>query len=241
MVEWPEFRKYDRYKAGSYRSYNFKMPSRYDTCFWMKFCQTSLWDRTIVQELHPDIGVLRILDVGCATGRLLERLAEAGARELYGLDLAPRILDVAREKLSKLGVSPELLPADAEDSLPWGDDFFDAVTITGVLHHFFRPKDALAQVRRVLRPGGRLLIIDPCFFKPARLVLNLALRVVPHDGDFHFYSPKQAAHLVGDLGFEVQKIRRVGIWSFLMVAAGPESVYISCSRDSNRRADGTPA
>lgn len=131
MVELPAFRKHDQYKASSYRSYNFKMPSRYDTCFWMKFCQTPLWDRTIVQELQPNIQSLGILDVGCATGRLLERLADAGARELFGMDLAPRILEVAREKLSKAGVSAELRTADAEDSLPWDDDFFDTVTLTG--------------------------------------------------------------------------------------------------------------
>ncbi|CAB5079521.1 hypothetical protein D3OALGA1CA_434 [Olavius algarvensis associated proteobacterium Delta 3] len=218
MAELPAFRKYDRYKASSYRSYNFKMPSRYDSCFWMKFCQTPLWDQTIVQELSPDIRSLRILDVGCATGRLLEQLAEAGARDLFGIDLAPRILEVARKRFSGLGVSAVFSTADAEDVLPWDDDFFDTVTLTGVLHHFFRPRDALAEIRRVLRPGGRLLIIDPCFFPPVRGILNLALRAVPHDGDFHFYSPKTAEGLAVDLGFEIQQTRRLGLWAFFVAA-----------------------
>jgi ubiquinone/menaquinone biosynthesis C-methylase UbiE len=215
MVELPAFQKHDRYKASSYRSYNFKMPSRYDTCIWMKFCQTALWDRALVQELRLHISSLRILDVGCATGRFLKRLAEAGATELFGADLAPRILEVAREKLSRTGASVELRTADAEDSLPWDGDSFDAVTLTGVLHHFFRPRDALAEVRRVLRPGGRLLLIDPCFFPPVRQILNVALRVTPHDGDFHFYSPREAADLLTDIGFELRRTRRVGLWAFL--------------------------
>jgi ubiquinone/menaquinone biosynthesis C-methylase UbiE len=225
MVELPAFRKHDRYKASSYRSYNFKMPSRYDTCIWMKVCQTALWDRTLVQELGPDVRPLRILDVGCATGRLLKRLAEAGATELFGVDLAPRILEVAREKVSGTGASVELRAADAEDSLPWDDDSFDAVTLTGVLHHFFRPRDALAEVRRVLRPRGRLLIVDPCFFPPVRQVLNVALRVAPHDGDFHFYSPGEAVSLLTDVGFEVSRTRRVGLWAFLADTIKPEAVH----------------
>jgi ubiquinone/menaquinone biosynthesis C-methylase UbiE len=217
MTERPAFRKHDRYKASSYRSYNFRMASRYDTCLWMRFCQTALWDRTLVQELgpRPRIGSLRILDVGCATGRLLERLARAGALQLFGTDLAPRILDVAAEKLSKTGIQVDLRAADAEDRLPWEGDFFDVVTLTGVLHHFFRPKDALAEIRRVLRPGGRLLIIDPSFFTPVRQILNAALQVAPHDGDYRFYSATRAVVLLADAGFEALRSRRVGWWAFL--------------------------
>lgn len=217
MTGLPAFRKHDRYKASSYRSYNFRMASRYDTCIWMRLCQTTLWDRTIVQELRqrPLIGSLRILDVGCATGRLLERLAQAGALQLCGTDLAPRILEVAAEKLSKTGISVDLRTADAEDRLPWEGDFFDVVTLTGVLHHFFRPKDALAEVRRVLRPGGRLLIIDPSFFTPVRQILNAALQVAPHDGDYRFYPATAAAVLLADVGFEVLRTRRVGWCAFL--------------------------
>jgi SAM-dependent methyltransferase len=222
MVELPAFRKYDRYKASSYRSYNFKMPSRYDTCIWVKFCPR--WDRTILQELRADLRSLRILDVGCATGRLLERLAKAGATQLYGVDLAPRILEVAAEKLAKTGSSVDLRTADAEDRLPWDDESFDAVTLTGVLHHFFRPMDALTEVRRVLRPGGRLLVIDPCFFPPVRQVINAALRLAPHDGDCHFYSAADAAALLADLGFEVRRSRRVGLGAFLADGLKPRSV-----------------
>ena len=93
MPDLPAFRKPDRYKASSYRSYNFKMPSRYDTCIWTKFAP--LMDRDMIHELGPHLSSLRVLDVGCATGRLLESLAKAGATQLFGVDLAPRILEVA--------------------------------------------------------------------------------------------------------------------------------------------------
>jgi ubiquinone/menaquinone biosynthesis C-methylase UbiE len=150
MAEIPVFRKHDRYKAGSYRAYNFKMPARYDTAWFVKLCQFPLWDRTIVDALGPRIESLDILDVGCATGRLLANLAGVGAARLSGVDLAPKILDVAREKLAREDAHAELRAADAEDAIPWPAASFDIATLMGVLHHFYRPHDALVEIRRVL-------------------------------------------------------------------------------------------
>lgn len=218
MAEEPLFRKHDRYKASSYRAYNFKFPTQYDSSFWMTFCQMPLADRTVVEALGPDIGSLTILDVGCATGRLLRKLASAGARRLAGTDLAPRILDVAREKLAEAHADVELRPADAEDSLPWPAESFDVVTLTGVLHHFYRPHDALREIRRVLRPRGRMLLMGVCLFPPVRQLVNLYTRVVPHWGDYRFYSKKAASKLMQRAGFRCVQARRVG-WSLYFITA----------------------
>jgi ubiquinone/menaquinone biosynthesis C-methylase UbiE len=212
----PIFRKHDRYKASSYRAYNFKMPTRYDSSFWMTFCQARLQDRTIISELGPGIASLAILDVGCATGRLLSRLAASGAQQLFGVDLAPNILEVARESLAKQDAHPELHAVDAEDSLPWPSESFDVVTLTGVLHHFYRPHDALRQIHRVLRSGGRVLVLDPCFFPPLRHLMNLCLRVAPHEGDYRFYSPRGALRLLQSVGYRCSRPRRVGLWNYLV-------------------------
>ncbi len=209
------FTKPDRYKASSYRAYNGKMPSCYDTAIWSRGAASI--DRAIIEKLGASIGALRILDVGCATGRLLDHLAEAGATHVAGTDLAPNILKVAEKKLAQRGARIDLRIADAEDRLPWDDESFDAVTLTAVLHHFFRPKDALSEMRRVLRPAGRLLLLDACFFPLMRQVVNLALRVAPHDGDYHFYSSGQAAGLLADVGFEVESRER-GFGAFLLIA-----------------------
>jgi ubiquinone/menaquinone biosynthesis C-methylase UbiE len=213
MVDLPDFRKPDRYKASSYRSYNFKMPSRYDKMICSKYAPPM--DRFIIEQLGTNFRSFRILDVGCATGRFLEQLAQSGATKLFGTDLAPRILEVAAEKLSKTGTTAELRVADAEDCLPWGDACFDVVTLIGVLHHFFRPKDALSEIYRVLRPGGRLLVFDACFFPLVRQIVNAVLRIVPHDGDYRFYKMTVAAHFLVEVGFEVRQMRRVGWGCYL--------------------------
>jgi ubiquinone/menaquinone biosynthesis C-methylase UbiE len=161
--------------------------------------------------------------VGCATGRLLSKLASAGWAHLFGVDLAPNIVDVAAEKLGRQLAQAELRAADAEDSIPWPDRSFDVVTLMGVLHNFYRPDDALREIHRVLRPGGRLLVADPDFFPPLRQLLNLAFRVAPHAGDYRFYSKRSAVGLVERVGFRCLEARRVGLWAYLITAVKPDA------------------
>lgn len=224
MPEYPTFDKPDRYKASSYRAYNFEMPSRYDSAYLTRLCQLPLWHRTVVAALQSEIGSVRILDVGCGTGSLLTLLATSGARSLAGVDLAPNIVEVARKKLSAAGAEADLRTADAEEPLPWASESFDVTTMTGVLHHFYRPGDVLAGVRRVLRAGGRLLVVDACFFAPFRQLANLYLRVRPHDGDYHFYTGARAARLLEANGFSCSMPRRVGLWGYFLHATKSHSL-----------------
>lgn len=218
MPEPPSFRKLDRYKASSYRAYTFKMPERYDSAYFIRLCQLPLWHRTILEELEGEIESADILDVGCGTGTLLADLARAGATSLAGVDLAPNILEVAREKLAAAGAQADLRATDAEEPLPWPSAHFDTATLTGALHHFYRPHDVLADIYRVLRSRGHLLVVDPCFFVPVRHLFNLYLRVLPHDGDYHFYAPSRAARLLAAAGFACSKPRRVGLWAYFIRA-----------------------
>lgn len=215
-AEPPPFKKSDRYKTSSYRAFNFKFPERYDSSLWMRICQTARWDKEVVSELTPGIESLRILDVGCATGRLLRRLGAAGAQKLCGLDLAPRIIEVARRKLADEGAHAELKSGDVEEEVPWPDRSFDVVTLTGALHHFFRPGDALRELNRVLCDGGRILIVEPWFPPPLRQLMNLYLRFFSHDGDCRFYPPAAVARMIEDLAWRGARYRRVGVYSFLV-------------------------
>lgn len=205
----------DRYKISNLKAFNVRRPRRYDSSFWVRFW-TGQWDQEILSELPQDICSLCILDVGCATGRLLSSLAKAGAASLAGADLAPRILDVARHKLSEEGVSADLRVADVEKDLPWQESRFDIVTMTGVLHHFSRPTDALAQIHRVLRNRGRVFIIEPWLPTPLRQIVNLGLRFMPRDGDFHYYIPNETTQMLTSLGFTDSQHRRVAGHSFLV-------------------------
>jgi SAM-dependent methyltransferase len=97
------------------------------------------------------------LDVGCGTGVLAARLADAGY-EMVGVDPSEGMLEVMRRR------SPALRAVAASGtSLPFADDSFDLVLTVAVMHHIAEPeavRQTLAEMVRVARPGGRVLIWD---------------------------------------------------------------------------------
>jgi len=212
----PTFNKYDRYKASSYRAYNQKMPAIYYECIWMKVFQIERCDQMIIAEIGENISSSRILDVGCATGRLLEKLGQRGAKNLSGVDLAPNILEVAQRKLKNSNIEAELKIADAEDNLPWADNSFDYAILSAVIHHFFKPTEALEEIYRVLDKSGKLIILEPWLPIIIRQIINLWLFLFPHDGDCHFYTPNQIVYLISKIGLNEIDYRKVGFYSYIV-------------------------
>lgn len=100
----------------------------------------------------------RILEIGCGKGlgaRWIRRLFEA--REVVGVDLDERMIGLARRMVREPGIRFEV--GDAAN-LRFPDASFDAVFDFGVLHHIPRWRNALVEIRRVLKPEGRLVIED---------------------------------------------------------------------------------
>jgi ubiquinone/menaquinone biosynthesis C-methylase UbiE len=210
----PEFKKTDRYKRSSYRAYNWKMVRIYDSCIWMK--GVDLWDDAVLREIPSNDFSIRILDIGCATGRLLYKFAKHGYTNLSGVDLAPRIMDVARKKLSDFNVNLGLKTADSEDELPWPDNSFVIITLTGVIHHFYRLNDALNEAYRVLGKQSKLIILDVWFPIIIRQIINAWLYFFPHDGDFRFYTPKRIEKTLTEIGLKDIRYRRIGFWIYII-------------------------
>jgi len=105
----------------------------------------------------------KILDVGCGTGAVTlpakVRVGKGG--EAAGIDPAPEMITVARQKASRAGLEIDFRVGVIE-SLPFPDGTFDAVTSSLMMHHLpenVRAK-GMAEILRVLKPGGRLLIAD---------------------------------------------------------------------------------
>ena len=100
----------------------------------------------------------RILDLGCGTGSLAVLLAQAG-HEVAGIDTSEEMLALARAKAATLGVSLELARADAVDP-PFGPASADAVLCRHVLWALPDRDDVLGRWVRLLRPGGRLVLVE---------------------------------------------------------------------------------
>lgn len=122
------------------------------------------YNRASMALLRPwvagrDLG--RVLDVGCGTGNLLALLAQSGARvQTYaGIDPAREMLSVASEKLADSPIRGALA-AGAAEALPFADAAFDTAVSASTLHDWPDAAAGLAEIRRVLRPGGALLLLD---------------------------------------------------------------------------------
>ena len=118
---------------------------------------TLLWRAATVRAVAPAAGE-RILDIAAGTGTSSAALARNGAR-VVAVDFSPGMVAEGRRKHKDL----EFIEADAEQ-LPFGDNEFDAVTISFGLRNIQHPKAALGEMYRVLKPGGRLVICE--FSKP---------------------------------------------------------------------------
>ena len=99
----------------------------------------------------------RVLEIGVGLGADHQRFAEAGA-ELFGVDLTERAIEHTRRRLAAFGLSSSLGVADAEH-LDFPEGSFDRVYSWGVLHHSPDTETAIAEVWRVLRPGGSASIM----------------------------------------------------------------------------------
>lgn len=126
----------------------------------------------------------RVLDVGCGTGTLAiaatRRVGAAGA--VCGVDAAPEMVARAKRKAMIEGLEARFDVAPAQ-ALPFPENAFDVVLCTLMLHHLPAEgrSQALAEIRRVLRPGGRLLIVDLRSAKGMWAALNPIRLVHGHD------------------------------------------------------------
>ncbi len=100
---------------------------------------------------------LRVLEIGCGLGTDGAQFALAGANYI-GVDLTEASVELARKKFDLSGLQGEFRVADAE-KLDFADDSFDLVYSHGVLHHTPDTKQSVREIHRVLKPGGRAIVM----------------------------------------------------------------------------------
>lgn len=120
------------------------------------------WRRFAVAQAAVRAGD-RVLDVACGTGDLTQAFASTEAAEIVGLDFTREMIELARKKQLALpaGVAGRLryVEGDAQH-LPFEDRSFDVISIAFGIRNVEDPKMALREFARVLRPGGRLVILE---------------------------------------------------------------------------------
>jgi demethylmenaquinone methyltransferase / 2-methoxy-6-polyprenyl-1,4-benzoquinol methylase len=158
-----KYLSYGRERAPKVREMFTRLAWRYDLVNdVMSFGLHRLWKRQTVR-IALDGGHARLLDLCCGTGDLCFLAGSLGARSVTGLDFTMPMLAVARSRTAAEGPATDLVEGDAL-SLPFPNGSFDAITSAYGLRNIADPAAALVEMRRVLAPGGRAVILD--FGKP---------------------------------------------------------------------------
>lgn len=139
--------------------------------------------RAVLAEVLEDRDAV-VLDVACGTGDLSIELQRDASARVIGTDFCRPMLDLAREKTASISLDIPYIEADAM-RLSFADESFDAVTIAFGLRNLSNFSDGLVELRRVLKPGGRLAVLE--FSSPAvpgfRALFNFYFsRVLPRIG-----------------------------------------------------------
>lgn len=132
----------------------------------------------VFPDLDHLISEKRVLDFGCGSGRQTLALARSGARLAVGLDTNSRVLESARELAARTpNVDPERV-AFTESALPELEASFDVVISKDSMEHFSDPAGTLSTMRRLLKPGGRILIsFGPPWYAPYGSHMHFFTRV----------------------------------------------------------------
>ena len=174
----------------------------YDRCIlqWLLFGPSH---RAIIRRIQAEYGdrPIRILDVGCGTGVFAARIRKALPNaQVIGIDLVLGMLAQGSDRWKQDSGSIFPVQADSE-RLPFARGAFDLITCANSFHHYPHQDRALAEMRRVLRPGGRLLLLDGYRDRPwGWLVYDVCVAGV--EGAVHHASAARVRELCDQAGFD---------------------------------------
>jgi demethylmenaquinone methyltransferase/2-methoxy-6-polyprenyl-1,4-benzoquinol methylase len=166
-----------------------------------------LWRARAVKELR-EINPKRILDIATGTGDFAIANLKLKPEEVVGIDISSGMLEVGKEKMKKKKVDHivSMQLGDSED-LPFEDNYFDGLTVGFGVRNFENLEKGLAEMLRVIRPGGKAIILE--FSKP---------KIFPIKQAFGFYSK----YFIPFFGKRISKDEKAYAYLPESVAAFPE-------------------
>lgn len=190
--------------------------ARYDLLIWLvTLGRDQAFREKLLLPAHLQSGE-SVLDVGCGTGTLAIAAKHwvGPTGSVYGVDASPTMIARARMKASKAGT--EVIFEDGlAESLPFPDSRFDVVLSTVMLHHLPRKirQQGVREMRRVLKPGGRLLAVD--FGGSSRGGKGPLAHFHRHG----HVDPRALSDLVSETGLLIAESGSLGIWDLHFVLA----------------------
>jgi len=158
------------------------------------------WRKRLVKRLIKQAPA-NILDVATGTGDLAIAMLKANPNKIVGIDISNGMLEVGRKKITEKGVENKITLQQADsENLPFEDNSFDAVSVSFGARNFENLEKGLSEMCRVLRPGGKLYILEfsqPTAFPFKQLyqfyfkyILPLVGKIVSKDNAAYTYLPE---------------------------------------------------
>ena len=195
------------------------------------------WRKKAIRELKKD-QPKTLLDIATGTGDFALEAMSLNPDKITGLDISAGMLEVGREKIKKKNLSDKItMQLGDSENLPFETNTFDAITVAFGVRNFERPKVGLTEMYRVLKPGGKVAIIE--FSKPRKFpikqlyffyflkVLPLIGRIVSKDHRAYSYLPESVRAFPDGEDF-LQILRGIGYTELksIPLTFGIASLYI---------------
>jgi ubiquinone/menaquinone biosynthesis C-methylase UbiE len=141
----------------------------------------------VILRSLENIKFANVLDLGCGTGTLLQDIKELYPDiELNGVDISENMVKIANEKLGE----GDICKVGDVENLNFMDNTFDLVTCSYSFHHYPNPEAVVKEIYRVIKPGGRFILVDQWHSGLGRMIFNMFIGL-SRDGDVHIYSEKE--------------------------------------------------
>ncbi len=152
-----------------------------------------------VSRLVPKQGVSRVLDVGAGAGWLSEMLVNRGF-ETNALDLGLDSILRAKKRLERRSITVPFTEGDVY-RLPYRSESFDAVVASEILEHLEKPKEALSEIARIVKPGGSIIVSTPYRERIEEILCIHCNRKTPVNAHLHSFDEHTLPELLKATGF----------------------------------------
>lgn len=193
-----------------------QLATRYDQR-WRRYVSNTLSFLKVWAQIAPtDL----VLDVACGTGEF-ERLIlnENPAQNMVGVDISDEMLTIAQQKLQAYP-NTAFFPASVTN-LPLADQSFDVVVSASSFHYFDDSGAALAEMKRVLKPNGKVIILDWCKDYLLCRLCDFLLKIID-PAHKQCYTQAEFHHLLTAAGFNIQRATKVRfglVWGLMVATA----------------------
>lgn len=187
---------------------------------WSQYISNTLNFLKAWAELAP---TEKVLDIACGTGEFEQLiLTEHSEQNMVGVDISEKMLAIAQQKLQAYP-NVTLSLASAEH-LPFADQSFDVIVSASAFHYFENPAIALAEMKRVLKPNGKIMILDWCKDYLLCRICDLILKVTD-PAHQQCYTQAELHGFLTASGFDITRATKVRfglVWGMMVATASPK-------------------